>query len=792
MRYVHRPERPPAILSDPVFKRMRAEYLDFLSIDPRKRAQSKPPDRHLPPAMASPEGPLQRELDKVFDGCCAFCESRGNLRPYRFRPTRDASPTSTRGDDALCYGWLADAWQNLYPICDGCVPIEPNFFPVENRRLPVPDAGTFGDYVSRNDGNWTKPMTAEKAVLLDPCDLRALTGSPHLGARENGRLFGNTPQGKATIKHFNLNRPELISNRRKSIKENSDYIEYYNNVNRKNDDDPTAFPPPPFPGDYDEIQYRGFADLIIKHLAELRRKASRLTSSTSFEDISSATLQVSDGFEPINAQLDQDEPSEQPAEKPLTLARVELTNFKAHEQLSFEMPAKPKKSEYSDRVAKAPAREPALLVIGENAAGKSSILEAIALALSDQSAIEALEIDPKSVLLNPLHMGSTREQAPEARIKLSFAGKGEAVVVRELVITPNGYTFTGEGAFPRVFAYGAYRHFRDKYHGANAAGRPIKSLFYSDDLISNPETWLLKLDQTAFDAVISALREIFGPSGGFEFIERVENPAKPGKQQCLVVTKGIESDAELRTPLSAVSSGFRTILALACDAIRWLMHNRTRKWGRPELNAATGIILIDEVEAHLHPRWKVRIMDGLRQVLPKVTFIVTSHDPLCLRGMDDGEVIVLRRFTGVGASADLPMKVEMLERLPQLSRLTIEQLLKSDFFALFDTDHPTAGADLARLAQALERRDSPKSEDETLKKNDDELLKKFEEEIDAALPVIGDSDVSRLVHEAVALYIKDRMHSSASEWAKLRADTRRKITERLKESLDAPRGSFAG
>src|SRR3546814_20575292 len=59
---------------------------------------------------------------------------------------------------------------------------------------------------------------------------------------------------------------------------------------------------------------------------------------------------------------------------------------------------------------------------------------------------------------------------------------------------------------------------------------------------------------------------------------------------------------------------------------------------------ARALVLVDEIEAHLHPRWKLRIMKGLREALPNVTFIVTTHDPLCLRGLGANEVMVLRRI----------------------------------------------------------------------------------------------------------------------------------------------------
>src|SRR3546814_7015536 len=85
----------------------------------------------------------------------------------------------------------------------------------------------------------------------------------------------------------------------------------------------------------------------------------------------------------------------------------------------------------------------------------------------------------------------------------------------------------------------------------------------------------------------------------------------------------------IRTPLSIVSSGFRSVLAMICDVMRGLLGTEDEKGS--SLANARALVLVDEIEAHLHPRWKLRIMKGLREALPNVTFIVTTHDPLCLR-----------------------------------------------------------------------------------------------------------------------------------------------------------------
>src|SRR5207237_5353842 len=114
---------------------------------------------------------------------------------------------------------------------------------------------------------------------------------------------------------------------------------------------------------------------------------------------------------------------------------------------------------------------------------------------------------------------------------------------------------------------------------------------------------------------------------------------------------------------------------------------------------------VDEIEAHLHPRWKLAIMASLRKAMRNVTFIVTSHDPLCLRGMTSGEVMVLNRVRGEKApGSDLPVFIESLDVLPNIEHLTIEQLLTADFFQLNSTASLESDRRYAQLANILQRR----------------------------------------------------------------------------------------
>ena len=93
----------------------------------------------------------------------------------------------------------------------------------------------------------------------------------------------------------------------------------------------------------------------------------------------------------------------------------------------------------------------------------------------------------------------------------------------------------------------------------------------------------------------------------------------------------------LRVPLEDLSDGYQSVVALATD----LMLSLLARW--PSVDVAEGTVLIDELGAHLHPRWRMRIVTSLRQVFPRVQFLSSTHDPLCLRGLGDGEVVVVKR-----------------------------------------------------------------------------------------------------------------------------------------------------
>ena len=103
--------------------------------------------------------------------------------------------------------------------------------------------------------------------------------------------------------------------------------------------------------------------------------------------------------------------------------------------------------------------------------------------------------------------------------------------------------------------------------------------------------------------------------------------------------------------LDQLSGGQRAVLALAAD-LAWRMAQ-----GNPHLGDPLGseaVVLIDEIELHLHPSWQQRILNDLRRTFPNAQFIVSTHSPQVLTTVEPEHVVELAREDGrivAGAAA---------------------------------------------------------------------------------------------------------------------------------------------
>lgn len=782
MQRFARSEIPPPIFREKRFTLARKELLELFTLDTQELSQTRITGEELSLDL-SQVGPVHDALVQLFHGKCAFCESQDLTIPYRFRAASSVTSAMGMVESHLYYVWLANAWENIYPICINCIPRQPAFFPVDGKRVPIPSLAQIRRYANEDLGSWRNSGRRESAVLLDPCIDRNF--EVHLFTSVNGELLPLSLRGDTTIANFRLDRFDLNKARAARLRQYREALlaPDRNQANLRFGNFESLF-------DFQELEFGGLWYLQCRLIARYLSKKVGMIMPTGRVHIASTlrTLLFTGNYKLSHEQLkswivetdfgrlalktlptDYDVPQPAPVIKKAVVPRVypslhslQLDHFKVIEHLKLKLDIPTAQSQLNNA-----ALQPALLILGENATGKSSILEAIALALSTPETRRALNLTPGSLVLSPAHLGSTDTPTQYgARVRLGFdVGRDKGLSIDNAACKQFGPRLV-----PPVFAYGAFRQYQKKTPPAFEPAHGIINLFETDRLLANPQQWLLGLKGEDFNDVARALKIIMSVEGDVKVIE----PAPDGKS-CLIVTA--PAGVVTKTPLNDVSSGYRTILAMVCDIMQRLMDRRLNP-DFPGLEHAQAVVLIDEVEAHLHPRWKIQIMQVLRRALPKITFIATSHDPLCLRGMQDGEIVVLqRRSRAAGANTQYATCIEQLHDLPDSTQLTIEQLLTSDFFNLTSTDQPATEKQLASVADVLNKL----KRKETLTDEDEQVMEYFEKEIKEALP-IGTSEAQRIVQEAVAQFLQERQEKPSIEWDAIRTNAKTKILNVLRNS----------
>jgi len=701
-------------------------------------------------------------LSELFHGKCAFCETRGHLRARYFRPEREAEPLARSEYAHLYYTWLRTDWGNVYLVCGDCSAAAGNRFPtIRPDRGPLPTLDQLESFANEGFGLW-RFGHRDRRLLLDPCADRAFSG--HLGLARSGRIEAFTRKGAETIGTFDLDRSDLVRSR-------ADAFENYFSLlvdELQRGARPNVF-------DFARMEHGGAWGLLLRRILKLTEgrigrdlrlstgrldgKVSRIWKAPIERKALLAAWEDVQG--PVERATVDRPPPRGGTRKPIAIG---IRDFKAlqHLRVSFPPPVA------ADPKVNRQAEASALLILGENAAGKSSILEAMALALMDAKIRAQVVRSPRDFVLSPSLMGSEDHPPPRsATVTLGFAGGATLAVEVSDVVRETGAT----DDLPPVFAYGAFRQY-----AASSPSEPpadhVATLFKSDSLLANPEQWLLGLSAEDFAMVARSLQKILLVEGEYDIVER-----DPHNGRCLIVTKVGEGTETryVKTPLRVVSSGFRSVLAMVCDVFAGLLSVQVAG-ERKSFAELEPVILIDEVEAHLHPRWKMQIMSALRRVLPKAMIIATTHDPLCLRGMHDGEVLVLSRsLRPEGEDPEgLPVFVEAISELPNVENLTIEQLLTSDLFSMFSTDAPATELRLARIGDLIAQGAAPSG----LTEDERKALDRLRTEIASALP-LGSSEVQRLVEEAVLDHVRRRRATRHTQLERLKDETRSRIAKAL-------------
>lgn len=89
-----------------------------------------------------------------------------------------------------------------------------------------------------------------------------------------------------------------------------------------------------------------------------------------------------------------------------------------------------------------------------------------------------------------------------------------------------------------------------------------------------------------------------------------------------------------------LSDGYRNMAAMAAD-IAHRAAGLNPHLGEKAATESSGVVLIDEIDLHLHPHWQRRVVSDLQRAFPRIQFIATTHSPFIIQSLSPGQVIDL-------------------------------------------------------------------------------------------------------------------------------------------------------
>ncbi|TXT35720.1 MAG: ATPase-like protein [Comamonadaceae bacterium] len=378
---------------------------------------------------------------------------------------------------------------------------------------------------------------------------------------------------------------------------------------------------------------------------------------------------------------------------------------------------------------------------GDNGSGKSSLLKAIAVALTGRDTARALQpsfhrwiregakaqegrieltITPQKGVDDFSGGGKTAYKNFPATIILKNVGKETTAEVIDSQKTArrglwstdaHGWFSCGYGPFRRVF--GASPEATRLMVGATT--ERFVTMFQEAASLFEVDQWLRNLSHKKLEgkATESAHLDLL--------LEILRDDLMPNQ----ITVDRVDSDGlwlkdrqGLQLAWSDMSDGYRAALALLADILRHLISaygvdGLTERGTDGKLRIIKGgVVMIDEIDAHLHPEWQREIGFWLKNHFPNVQFLVTTHSPIICQAADENGLFVLPEPGG-----DLAPRALTLEEYKTVISSRPDTILLTAAFGLQNTRSPRAvqgRADYAKL-MAKERAGAKLSKEEQAK-----------------------------------------------------------------------------
>lgn len=159
----------------------------------------------------------------------------------------------------------------------------------------------------------------------------------------------------------------------------------------------------------------------------------------------------------------------------------------------------------------------------------------------------------------------------------------------------------------------------------NSSSRDIKQWLINRYFIIDKD-WAYE-ERANWEHLINSLSEIGPFNSSFSYV-KTERDLEP-----------VFSIYEKECYLEELSSGFQAVLYIIIAIFEWI--ETCLPEGERDVRSASGTVLIDELDNHLHPEWQLTIRQGITALFPNLQFIVTTHSPHLLASAKENEIILL-------------------------------------------------------------------------------------------------------------------------------------------------------
>jgi len=349
-------------------------------------------------------------------------------------------------------------------------------------------------------------------------------------------------------------------------------------------------------------------------------------------------------------------------------------------------------------------------ILGENGAGKSTVLRAIGLMLAGSDALPGLLVRPEdwirrgaaeAVIEGVLTSADGEERTVGLRLSAGqttrevFERNQESLELldRALAHTPRNYPVFGYGTSRRLSRGGKGPTGREP--SGHPRAQALATLFSVDADLVGIEEWAIDLDYRLGSAGLQRVRETFQHLMPNLELREIDKQ----RRELLFDTP------DGPVPLRLLSDGYQNVIAW-CGDLLYRLNDTFDDYRRPL--DARGLLLIDEIDLHLHPIWQRELLGFLNAKLPHMQIVATTHSPLTAHEAGQGELYVLRRPSAAGAAV-----LEHYEGAP--NRLLLPQLIASPVFGLDTLDSRQVQEEKSELRDLKSKPRRSKRDDQRLR-----------------------------------------------------------------------------